>query len=70
MKAWLLERWTDPAKFAATMRGLGVLAGQAVLAAAPEIAAATGWSREVVLGLGVLLTGGSAGIRAGDSLPK
>lgn len=70
MKAWLLERWNDPAKFAATLRGLGVLVGQAILAAAPEIATHTGWSRELVVGVGVLLTGGSAAIKAGDVNPR
>jgi hypothetical protein len=66
MGQWLSELWSDKAAFRALVRALAVLLGQAALVLAPELAAATGLREGLVQGVGVLLTGGAAGIPAGQ----
>lgn len=69
MRQWLSDIWTDSTIFRATLRGLGVTLGTGILVAAGDLATWSGAPVAVVQVAGVLLTGGSTAIPAGERNP-
>lgn len=70
MRTWLHELWTDSAVFRSTVRAAGVTVGTSLLVTAHDLATWSGIPLALIQVAGVVLTGGSTAIPAGQQSRK